>query len=148
MKEALKRARTWHSVGSMEHFRLPAWPWVWCLGGLVALPAVPRLYAYELMLAIPDLVLAAFLVAFALWAGRLSVGPGGITLYRIYRMRWDDAKSARLATVAELQYLHVKRHRGLSLWIPLYLIGLRDVRTALRDQAPSDNPIRKCLEAA
>jgi hypothetical protein len=128
-----------------ESFRLPTWPWVGLFGGL-SLPFIAaRWFYYGLVATIPSLIIAALFVVLVFWSSRLSMGPGGLRLYRVNRMRWNEARRARLKTLVGLEYVQVERVRGMSWWIPLYFVGSRDLRAALIEHSPAGNPIRECL---
>src|SRR5437870_9921021 len=77
---------------------------------------------------------------------RLSVRDDGIVMYRLNRMTWSDVQSARFRRVVGLPYLHIQRHHGVPLWLPLYFRGVRDLRHVLIERAPERNPIHACLK--
>ena len=128
----------------IELFRLPPWPWA-VLYGAIWLPAIWEGAQLSLLLAG---VCAAIALVFAMLMLRLSelrIREEGLVLYHVNKMAWGDAVAARLRGIAGLRYLHVRRARGMSWWIPLYLVGSRGIMVALADRAPEGNPIRTCL---
>jgi hypothetical protein len=129
----------------VEVFRLPTWPWIPAFA-LLQVPGIVHVGVAEgAASAFVAALVGALFVGFVVWTGQISIGPEGIAIYRINRMRWNDAVSARPRRVLGLRYVHVQRSRGMSWWVPLYFIGGRDLREALVDYAPESNPISLCL---
>ena len=77
---------------------------------------------------------------------RYHIGRDGITVGLVDHLRWADVKAARRKRFLGREYIHVTRTTGFPWWIPLDLIGNRDIRSALSDFVPNDNPIRTCIE--
>jgi hypothetical protein len=105
---------------------------------------------WPFLLAIEGIVLGGLMWLLQAKAMTLAVTDGGVTLYRLWRLRWEDVTAAQVRTILGLRYLHVVRSGRTrpSLWLPLYFDGPRSVSIALRDCAPRGNPIRECLDAA
>jgi hypothetical protein len=80
----------------------------------------------------------------------ITVTRDGVTLYRIWKVRWEDVTSARRRDSLGLPYLKVVRagRWPATLALPLYLVGGRPLVAALCALAPSNNPIRQHLEAS
>ena len=75
----------------------------------------------------------------------VDIGPDGVRLYRINMLRWIDVAGAEAKNILWLKYIRVKRHKGINYWIPLYFKGQTDIRNALKEHAPTDNPIALCI---
>jgi hypothetical protein len=71
----------------------------------------------------------------------------GIVFNRLWHIAWDDVVEARECEILRVPHLRLRRRKGMPIWLPLYYVGERSLRDALRDQAPNGNPIRTCLTA-
>jgi len=69
----------------------------------------------------------------------------GIVFNRLWHIAWDDVVEARECKILMVPHLRLRRRKGMPIWLPLYYVGARPLRDALRDQAPGGNPIRTCL---
>jgi len=87
---------------------------------------------------------------FAIGVLTITVTRDGLTLYRIWKLRWEDVTGARRRDFLGLPYLRVVREGKwpATLALPLYLAGGRPLVAALYELAPSKNPIRQHLEAS
>ena len=104
---------------------------------------------WPFLIAIEGFVLGGLMWLFQTKAMTVVLSEDGVTMYRIWKLRWSEVRSARLQKVFGLQYLRVVRTGRLqpSLSVPLYFIGNVPLTAALRDHAPLGNPIRECLDA-
>ena len=75
----------------------------------------------------------------------VEINSEGIRLYRINMLRWDDVDSASVRNLVGLRYLLVKRRKGVNYWIPLYFKGDIRIEDAIRENAPTDNPLVSCI---
>jgi hypothetical protein len=153
-----------------ERFVMPRWQRA-LLSAMLALPGVLRLVlevlrptpaalralpgalgiplgAWPFLLAIEGVALGGLMWLFQLKTMTVVLTRDGLTMYRGWKLRWDDVTSARVRKILGLRYVHVMRARRLqpSLWLPLYFVGNRLLSIALHDHAPIENPIRKCLD--
>ena len=135
------------SVANAETFRIPVWPWLPIIVLLNA-PSVILAALTSWPLSLNKLVYMIAMIGLFYVLGVLSISRQGLVLYRVNRCSWSEFTSAELRTVLGLCYLRAKRKAGLTWWIPLYFVGNRDVRNALRESAPEGNVIRRCLEPA
>jgi hypothetical protein len=131
-----------------DEFKLP-WPWA------VLFVALQLPFMALTLMAWPQSPIGAsiFLVVFLLyawlpiWGSHVSVGPEGINLFRSsYKVAWSDISSAQLRSILGLRHMRLARTRGWTLWLPLYYVGNRRMEDVLRDRAPKDNPIQRCLD--
>jgi hypothetical protein len=106
--------------------------------------------AWPFLIAVEGVVLAGLMWLFQTKVTIVVVSAEGVTMDRIWRLRWEEVTSARLQTIFGLQYLRVARPGWMrpNLSLPLYMVGSRPLIAALRDHAPLGNPVRKCLDAA
>jgi hypothetical protein len=113
------------------------------LPGALGIP----LGAWPFLLAIEGVVLGGLMWLFQTKAMTVVFTLHGVTMYRVWKLNWDQVTSARVRKVLGLQYVHIVRARRLqpSLWLPLYFVGNRSLSIALREHAPTGNPIRECL---
>ena len=127
-----------------ETFRIPLLPWIGVLAAIVG-AALPWVW-FDTTLVVAILAMMLVFSAYSVWVFRLSVRDDGIVMYRLNRMTWSDVQSARFRRVVGLPYLHIQRHHGVPLWLPLYFRGARDLRHVLIERAPERNPIHACLK--
>ncbi len=79
----------------------------------------------------------------------IVVTDEGLTLHRVWKLRWEDATSARLRIVFGARYLRVSRGQPrIGLSIPLEYIRDRSLVAALIELVPPGNPIRDALDQA
>jgi hypothetical protein len=76
----------------------------------------------------------------------VSIGDGGLVLYRLWRLPWSRVSGVRRISLFGLPYMLVARQGGFSWWVPLYLRGSRPMEAALMARAPEGNPLRTFRE--
>ena len=133
---------------SSDTFRMPRLPWV----AFILIISSPLL---SLSWRLPELIpvhvfLFSVLIVPPLLVWTLVIRDDGMTLYRVNHLKWDEVRNARLIRIPGLPYMIVRRRKGLFRWwwVPLYFKGARDVRAAILERCPKDNPIRRCVESA
>jgi hypothetical protein len=72
----------------------------------------------------------------------VQLRPDGIKLYSLWWLPWKQVKDVRYWKLFGLSYFRVKRHRGISLWIPLYFVGNCELGQSIIRAAPPGNPFR------
>lgn len=157
---------------SSQRFVIPRW-WRFAFSGLLFLPCLAPLAletwrpppeelralpgalgipvgTWPLLVAIEGFVGGGLMWLFQTATMTVVLTADGVTIYRIWRLRWDEVASARIQRVFGLQYLCVVRTGRLqpNLSLPLYFVGPRSLPAALRDHAPLAHPIRVCLDEA
>jgi hypothetical protein len=127
---------------------MPRLPWV----AFILIISSPLL---SLSWRLPELIpvhvfLFSVLIVPPLLVWTLVIRDDGMTLYRVNHLKWDEVRNARLIRIPGLPYMIVRRRKGLFRWwwVPLYFKGARDVRAAILERCPKDNPIRRCVESA
>ena len=95
-----------------------------------------------LVVAHAPLVLAAP-VAWYLFV--VQIGPQGITLYRVNRVRWVEITKAKEISFLGLPYLCLWRTSWLPWWVPLYVVGSQPLISRLQAWCPADSPIASTL---
>jgi len=80
----------------------------------------------------------------------VTIREHGLTLRRVWKIRWQDVVAARQCSVLGFPYLRIVRSGRwpANLWLPLYIVGPRSLIVALYERTPPTNPIHQCLEAA
>lgn len=96
---------------------------------------------------IGGLIAAAYIWIALTWM-TIAVHPGGIVLYRFYRVSWDEIIQARRWNLFGLNYLVVSRRRGLPWFIPLYYWSRRPMIDALIEKAPPGSVVPAALRAS
>jgi hypothetical protein len=94
---------------------------------------------------VPNGVLGMVVVLLVFFVPPVTVTHEGVLYSRVFRLRWDEVRSASVRNVLGLQYLLVRRTRGLPWWISLDLTNGRSVKEALLLKSPPANPIREAL---
>ena len=76
----------------------------------------------------------------------VQIGPQGIALNRMYRVRWAEITKAKELSFFGLPYLRLWRVSGFfPLWVPLYVRRSHHLISCLQAWCPSDNPIASTL---
>jgi hypothetical protein len=136
----------------MDQFRIPLT--IWTVMMPVPLTIVVLLQAWfgplhgafaALAILLP-LLLTTLVSIVLLFVAVLQVGPDGLIIYRLNRLRWADVTAARHQRVFGLPYLVLYRARGGRWWVPLYFRGATDLREAVWQATPKDNPIHHALK--
>jgi len=80
----------------------------------------------------------------------LVVTDSGVTLYRVWKLRWAEVSAARLRNIFGLRYLQVARATGFprTLSLPLYFVGPRPLTEVLSERTAVGSPIRIALNQA
>jgi hypothetical protein len=81
----------------------------------------------------------ALVVAIAWFFGTVQVGPEGVVLYRVHKLKWAEVTKVESATVLGLPHLRVFLSTGMTWFVPLYVRGSRSIEESLRSWAPSGN---------
>jgi hypothetical protein len=131
-----------------DEFKLP-WPWA----VLIVVVQIPFIAMTLMWWPQSPIAASIFLVLFVLyawlpiWGSHVSVGSEGINVYRSsYKVAWSDITHAQLKSFLGIRHIRLERIRGWAIWLPLDFVGSRTMEEALRDRAPKDNPIQRCLD--
>jgi hypothetical protein len=74
------------------------------------------------------------------------VSDDGVTMYGLWKLRWDEVAAARPRTVLGHKYVYITRTgKWWRWWLPLYFVGSRPLAVALARRAPAGNPIGVCV---
>lgn len=77
--------------------------------------------------------------------GVVQVGPEGIALYRMHRLRWTEITKAKELSFLGLPYLRLWPTSGLPWLVPLYIVGATPLVCRLQAWCPSNSPIVSTL---
>jgi hypothetical protein len=84
----------------------------------------------------------AGVAAIATWFfARVEIDSGGIRLYRVQSLSWNEITGAHVRRALFFDYLRVERRKGLPWRVPLYYVGARPILESLRRFAPEDSPV-------
>ena len=93
-------------------------------------------------------VFAFIQVALYWWLMIVVVGQDGISLYRLWTLNWSNIREAQIRTAMGLDYLYIKRKKGMPHWVPLCFKGEGpDLLEAIGQSAPADNPVHEVVRA-
>jgi hypothetical protein len=105
-------------------------------GGTLGLPTI-------FIVALTPVVLAAVMGRYLFV---VQIGPQGISLNRVYRVRWAEVTKAKEVSFFGLPYLLIWRvSRFFPLWVPLYVRGSHSLISRLQAWCPSEGPIASTL---
>ncbi len=89
-------------------------------------------------------VFAFIQVALYWWLMIVVVGQDGLNLYRLRTLNWSNIREAQIRTTMGLDYLYIKRRKGMPHWVPLCFKGEGpDLLEAIQNAAPADNPVQE-----
>lgn len=143
-------------------FRIAVWrPWLLALSplgllaalgaGIFAAAGAPAAGAGILLCLAVVAVVLLLPIGVAVRVSRWHVDPDGIggrNNYLIYhRLDWADVESVEAWLIPGYRYLQVNGGgRRWAFWLPLFLTDMPGFRSAVRQYAPPDNPLRRFLE--
>jgi hypothetical protein len=94
---------------------------------------------------IPHTVYLLYLIALiipqiSIWyLSTMTISDEGIVLYRVNKLSWSDIVEARKSKSFGFNSIHIKRIKGLSWSLPLYMKGNETIKEALLKHVPESN---------
>ncbi len=108
---------------------------------------VPNDYLFSMSFMIPTLVVVVINVAISLvgiwYISKLVISDEGIVLYGVNKLDWNDVVYACVAKFLGIKSIKIKRRKGLTWYLPLYMEGEITIRDAIINHAPENNALYK-----
>jgi hypothetical protein len=120
---------------------------VWTLLGLLPIFALPLWVVREFpefaWRMVAEYLGMAGVLAVVTWLfSRMQIDSGGIRLYRVQSLAWNEITGVRMRRWLSLDYLRLERHQGRPWHVPLYFVGTRPILESLHQFAPPNNPVQ------
>jgi len=96
---------------------------------------------------IPTLVVVTINIIISLvgvwYISKLVISDEGIVLYRANKLVWNDVVYACITKFLGIKSIKIKRRKGLTWYLPLYMVGEIPIREAIINHAPENNALYK-----
>jgi hypothetical protein len=108
---------------------------------------VPDDYLFSINFMGPVLVIVIVNILISLigvwYISKLVISDEGMILYKVNKVAWDDVINACSTKFLGIKSIKIKRRKGLTWYLPLYMVGETTIKEALINHAPQNNTLYK-----
>ncbi len=108
---------------------------------------VPDGYLFSINVMVPILVIVIINILISLvgvWhISKLVISDDGMILYKINKVAWDDVLDAYVTKFLGIKSIKIKRRKGLTWYLPLYMVGKTTIGESIINYAPKNNVLYK-----